>query len=179
MLDFDNYKSEAIKIDTRPIYKSDAESDWFAAWRESGAKPVINEDWNKQIAERVANNARHIRIKLLDESNAPAFEIQKCAVQTIYPDQIMAGAEYRFMERADFYDLVAKLFPDGWRPNDFWLFDLTEGIEQFYTEDFAYNNAAPISAEDLPKYIALRNAVLQLDKLFDIEEFKKRYINIA
>lgn len=178
MIGFNNYKIEAIKIDTQPIYKLDAESEWFIAFRENKAQPIINENeyWNNQIAERVAVGARHIRIKLIDETNALAFRIQNCAIQTIYPEQIKSGGEYHFMKRTDFYDLVKNTFSDEWQPNDFWLFDKTDGIEQFYNDDFSYKDDAQISSDDLSKYIKLCNVVLQSDKLFDINEYKQRYL---
>jgi hypothetical protein len=102
--------------------------------------------------------------------------MQKFLVENIYPLQIESGAEIHFISRSDFYNLVKDTFPDGWQPNDFWLFDKTSGIEQFYTDDFEYKDDAPISATDLPKYVKLRDTVLQSNKIFDVEEYKARYL---
>ena len=177
MIGFDNYKVEAIKIDTRPIYKSDVDSAWFAAWRAGKTLPGINADWNKKIAERVAAGARHLRIKLVDPSNELAFEVQRCTAETLWLDQIAVGTEYYFMMRDDFYKLVAETFPCGWMPHDFWLFDHgAGGIEQFYNDDFSYARADAISPNDIPKYIALRDAVMSSDKLFSFDDFKERYL---
>lgn len=165
MLDFDNYQTEAIKIDTRPFYKCDVESDWFTAWQQGIRKPITNSDWLTKIAARTNAGARHIRIKLNDETNKLATDMRQCAIELIYPSQIAAGAEIYFMNRTDFYNIVNEIFPDGWQPNDFWLFDMTSGIEQFYTDDFEYRDCAPMSDEITKKYIALRNAVMASDKL--------------
>ncbi len=130
-------------------------------------------EWNMNIARKVKAGARHIRVKLIPDSGPTDYN--KMGVAVYYPDQITLGAEYFFMMRSDYENIVKTIFSDGWQPNDFWLFDKQQGIEQFYNDDFSYAGAQDMDINIVKKYIKLRDAVLSSDKLLTFDAYKKRF----
>ena len=176
---FDTYKIEAIKIDTRPAYNMADEQSVDADFRAGKNPDDIDigdaaRSWIAKCAEKIASGARHIRIKLVPDDGPNEYGM--IAHLVYYPRHAKVGIETFYMMRSDYNALVAGLGFDGWEPNDFWLFDMQSGIEQFYNDDYSYKGAADMDAATARKYLALRDAVLASDKLFDMNEFKKRYV---
>lgn len=179
MLDFDTYKIEAIKIDTHLTYNVESERAELAQWKSGVPAEQIqmspsNQKWLEGIVQKTAAGARHIRIKLIPDTGPNEYRRFGYDVDCV--PQTKFGAQILFILQSDFLDLVHKIFPDGWQPNDFWLFDLKEGFEQFYNDDFSYRGEEPMSADTVKKYLTLRNAVMASDKIFGMEEFRKRYL---
>ena len=179
MSDFDTCKIEAIKIDTRRAYNMPDEHSVDADFRagKNSADIDIGDDareWIVKCSEKIASGARHIRIKLIPDDGPD--EYQMAAHLVYHPRQAKVGIRTLYLLRSDFVQIVASLGFGDWQPNDFWLFDLNSGIEQFYNPDYTYSHATDMDEEAVARYVALRNAVLSSDKLFDMEEFDKRYL---
>ena len=127
-----------------------------------------------EMLSRIKAGARHIRVKVISDKGLS--EYNRFGYDIAYVPQAKLGAKTFFILRSDFDAHVAGLGFDGWEPNDFWLFDLETGIEQFYNDDYSYRDATDMDAATVAKYLALRNAVLESDKLFDLAEFEQRYV---
>lgn len=127
MVDFDNFRESAHRIETLPIYTVEEEREDFARFLSGGPLPAFDDDeWLSSISKWSGEGKEISRVRIVDEelSNYEKWEFQ------CYHYNVASGERILVIPRRTYLELT----PPSLR-GDYWILDNTTALKMIYEDN--------------------------------------------
>ena len=140
---FANYRSEAFRLETLPVYNVQSEREAVSHFKKTGQ--IIRDDslidYLNEAGDKIKQGARHVRVRVIDD---PLPDYQRFEIKAGYEPLAQKGGEIFGIARADFNDLIS-----GENLGDFWLFDQAYLLLMHYDESGDIRNRQIVTDVDI------------------------------
>lgn len=157
---FENYISEAFRLETLQQYKVDDEWINFQEFLNSG-KVIADKDlleYLELVERKVASGKRHIRSRVFSLPLSPYVKFETAVG---YIPQSKVGVEMNFIEEKVIAEITSEIL-QGNDVKDFWLFDHQHLFFVNYTKEGEFLDLqAELNPDIIARYVQFRNVIVQ------------------